>query len=92
MDKHELAVQRGEEADRMLNSDMFDRAFGDTRKAILETWAGLPVADKENAQDLHRMVKVLDRVRKCIEEHVRTGQLAQKEIEGKTRGLFSIRR
>lgn len=91
MDKQAQAVQRGEEADRLLNSEMFQRAFTDTRRAILDTWATLPTSEKENAYDLHRMVKCLDRVRHCLEKHIETGKLAKHEIEGRGRLLDRFR-
>lgn len=81
MDKHQQAVVRGEEAQRLLDSLIFQQAFSDTRKALLEAWASLPTNDKENAKDLHRMVKLIDKVKRCIEEHVATGKIAQKQIE-----------
>ena len=85
MDKHELAVVRGEQAEALRKNPMFEQAFSDTRKAILETWAGMSTSDKEEARDLHRMLKCLDRVRKCVETHIDTGKLAQREIEGRSR-------
>lgn len=81
MDKHEQAVHRGEEAQRLLSSEMLQQAFSDTRSACLEAWAKLPTSDKESAHDLHRMVKLLDRVQHCLWEHVRSGKLAHKQIE-----------
>jgi hypothetical protein len=81
MDKHEQAVWRGEEAQRLLNSELLQKAFADTRSACLEAWAKLPTTDKENAHDLHRMVKLIDRVQTCLWEHVKSGKVAQKHIE-----------
>lgn len=91
MDKHEKAVRDGDEAARILNSPMFAAAFTDTRAAMLEAWAKLDNADNDKAKDLHRMVKCLDRVRRCLEVHIDTGKLAHKEIEGR-RKLFDLRR
>ena len=90
MNNHEAAEARGEEAARILNSPLFEQAFADTRKALLEAWAGLPTSDSENAKDLHRMVKTLDKVKKCIQVHIDTGYLAHKQIEALTRkeGFF----
>lgn len=85
MDRLELATVRAEEAERLISSPMFDQAFDDTRKAILEAWAGLDDVNSEKARDLHRMVKCLARVRRCIEIHIETGKLAQVEIQGRTR-------
>ena len=90
MDKHETQVQRAEEAQRLLTSVMFAKAFDDTRAGILSTWADLPTSDTDNARDLHRMLKCLERVRRCIEVHVETGKLAAKELDSRKR-LFGMR-
>ena len=90
MDRLELATLRGEQAKQLLANPLFDQAFADTRKGVLETWASLGTSDTENARDLHRMIKCLDRVKRCLEVHVDTGKLAAKEIEGRSR--FSLRR
>ncbi len=92
MDRLELAVNRAEQALALKTNPMFDQAFADTRKAILEAWAGLDTSDSERAQDLHRMLKCLDRVRKCVDTHIDTGKLAQKEIDGRQLRLNPFRR
>ena len=92
MDKLELAVVRGEQAQALQSNPMYVQAFEDTRKAILETWASLDTSDKERARDLHRMLKCLERVRKCIDVHVDTGRLANREIEGRANRLNPFRR
>ena len=89
MDRLELATMRGEEASQLIANPLFAQAFADTRAAILATWAALPTSDTENAYDLHRMVKCLDKVRKCLDEHITTGKLARIEVEGREkRRLF----
>lgn len=85
MDRLELATIRAEEAERLINSGMFSQAFEDTRKAILEAWAALDNVNSEQAKDLHRMVKCLGRVKRCLEVHIETGKLAQVEIRGRSR-------
>jgi hypothetical protein len=92
MDKLELQVMRAEQAQALKNNPMFEQAFADTRKGVLETWAALSTSDSEEAKDLHRMLKMLDRVRKCIETHIDTGKLAQKEVEGRAMRLNPFRR
>lgn len=92
MDKHELAVMRGEQAEALKANPLFSQAFDDTRRAILETWAGLPTSDSDSAKDLHRMLKCLDRVKRCVQEHIDTGKIAQKEIEGRASRLAFLKR
>ena len=88
MDKHELQSARAAEADQLLKSPMFEAAFTDTRQALLNTWAALDTTDEryaEFARDLHRKIKCLDSVRRCLAEHVTTGKLAMREIEAQRR-------
>ena len=90
MDKLELSVMRAEQAAQLRGNPLFEQAFADTRAAIMEVWAGLPTSETESAKDLHRMLKCLDRVKKCIDVHIDTGKLARKEIEGRAKRLFSF--
>jgi hypothetical protein len=91
MDKYEAAARRGEEAQQLLMNPVFEAAFTDTRTAVLEALASLDNVRSDQAQDLHRMLKCLERVKRCINEHVTTGKLARKEIEGRAK-LFGLRR
>lgn len=88
---HEEQIARAEEAQRVLNSPLFDAAFKDTRQALMEAWASLDIEDKEKGRELHRMLRSLEKVRVCLETHITTGKLAQKEIDGK-RKLFAFGR
>ena len=86
MDRLEAQVRRGEEAERLLSSPMLNAAFDDTLAAIQATWIGLNRSEKgfdERQLELHMMAKVIGRVRHCITQHVATGKLAQREIEGR---------
>lgn len=88
MDRLELATQRADEASRILNSEMFAQAFADTRQALMNTWASLGTTDErfgEFAKDLHRKIKALDSVKRCLEVHIESGKLARKEIDGRSR-------
>lgn len=89
---HEEQIQRAEEAQRVLSSPLFDAAFTDTRQAILNSLASLDNLSDPRAVDLHRMLKGLDKVRRCLEVHIDTGKLAAKEIEGRAKLTDVFRR
>lgn len=94
MDHLEQKQMRAEEADRIVNSALFNEAFDAVRRAYLETWAALPDGDDkhgERAHDLHRMVKCADRFKKCLTDTITTGKLATKELEGR-KNMFGRRR
>jgi soluble cytochrome b562 len=84
MDKTEQQIQRAEQALQILNNPLFAQAFEDTRAAIMQAWATLSPADEkrsEHSADLHRMIRALDKVKFCLEEHVTTGKMAAKVLE-----------
>jgi len=90
MDKLEMATMRAAQAEQLKTNPLFEMAFDQTRAAILETWAELPTSDDENARDLHRMLKCLERVKRCIDIHIDTGKLAKIEIEGRAKRMLNM--
>lgn len=88
MDKLEAAVLRAEEAQRLVDSPLFIEAFADTRRGIQESWAATNTKDKDTLQELHLMVKLIDRLQNCLTTHIETGKLSQREIEGRKKRLF----
>lgn len=92
MDRLEAAILNGEEAARLKANPLFERAFDDTRKGIMEAWATLDPGEKDRQAELLLMVKCLDRVKRCIETHIDTGKLANKELEGRKKRTFSFLR
>jgi hypothetical protein len=90
MDRLDIATLRAEEARQIMGNPMFEAAFNDTRAALMEAWAGLPSPDDAHAKDLHRMVKCLEKVKRCLEAHITTGKIAAKEIESRKKRLFSF--
>ena len=90
MDRLEANVARGEEAERLLNSSLFAEALADTRKGIQEAWSKTDTREEKALQELHLMVKLVDRLQNCLTTHIETGKLSQREIEGRKK-LFGRR-
>ena len=84
MDPHEHALVRAEQAAQLKANPLFSKAFADTRAGIMEAWAALDKAD-ERAAELHRMIRCMEKVQRCIDHHIDTGKLARVEIEGRAR-------
>lgn len=89
MDKLELAMLRAAQAEQLKANPLYALAFETTRAAIMETWAELPTSDSDNAKDLHRMLKCLERVKRCLDVHIDTGKLAEREIKGREKRLLN---
>lgn len=89
MNKDELIQMRAEEALRILNSPMWISAWEDTRQAIFRAWESLPSDGRGQSDELHRSLKNLERVKKVMEEHIRTGKLANDAFNRKS-GLAGV--
>jgi hypothetical protein len=92
MELHEEQIMRAEQANQVLHNPLFERAFLDTRAGILEAWAKLdPTAASKSAfaDELHSMLRVMDKVRFCLVEHINTGRLAQERLRPERRNIFS---
>lgn len=85
MDRIELATVRAERAQQVLDNEMFQKAFDDTRAALLEALARQDTLDARHSVELHLMVKLVDKVKKMLVTHVETGKLAQHELEQRKR-------
>lgn len=90
MDSLDAQVARAEEAQRLLNSPLFTAALQDTRTGIQEAWARTNTKDKETLQELHLMVKLVDRVENCLKQHIDSGKIAAHEIEGRKKRMFGL--
>lgn len=88
MDKNELISARAEEAKFILSSKVWNESWSSVRTAILETWAALDRTDdrhSKHSEDLHRMIKCLDKVKHVVETHVENGKIQAKALEKASR-------
>ena len=80
MEKAEYQALKGEEASRILSSDVFTQAFEDVRQALLKQWEELPTADKDTAYDIHRRLKCLGDIKTALTVRIQTGKLIEAKI------------
>lgn len=73
-------VRRGNQAERILNDDMYLEAFKAVRDEIINQWEQAPARDDEGRERLWLMVRLLERLKGHLETVMETGQLAKKQI------------
>jgi hypothetical protein len=49
-------IARGEHAKRLLDDPLFQEAMRETRQAVIDAWAALPVENKAQAEELKRLL------------------------------------
>jgi len=52
----EQQIARGEHAQRLLDDPLLQEAMRETRKAVTDAWAALPVENKAQAEELKRLL------------------------------------
>lgn len=80
MNLHE-EVQRGQDAEQLLEHPVFKEALASVRAGIINTWADAPLRDKEGAHELKLMLKLLGDLELNIKRTVDTGKMAKIQLE-----------
>lgn len=85
MDKSEAQIARGEEARRILNSEVFSGAFDAVKATYIDALMLLPTdaSGDEEAKDIRRKLASLQMVQDAMTKHVQTGQIAAKSLREK---------
>lgn len=78
-------AEKGEKAQRLLDSESWKEAFVATRQAILEKWAASPIRDQEGQHELRLLIKLMDDLEGHIKSVANTGKLAKAQIEEENR-------
>jgi len=73
--------RRGFRAQQLLEDDLFIEAFTKTREELLNAWEDSPARDVEAREAIYLSLKMLDKVKACIQEIIETGQLARGTLE-----------
>lgn len=80
MTEHQL-LQRGIDANQVLNNEAFKDAFTVLRSAVVEEWKKCPVRDQEGALLLLQLAKLTDKFESILVGMVESGKMAQHQID-----------
>lgn len=74
-------VQRGRDAQLIIENPIFAESFALVRAGIVNAWADGPIRDKEGAHELKLMLKLLTDVEANIKRVMETGKMAVIQLE-----------
>jgi hypothetical protein len=94
MDKSQAKIADAEEASRILNSAVFEKAFEDVRQALITALELIPTTEQgdDQAKDVRRKLAALSEVRYTFTKRIETGKLAQRELNLLEKAALGARR
>jgi len=81
----EEEVRSGQNAERILNDELFKDSFAYLRDLYLTEWENSPVRDPEGRERLWLAIKILATVENHITTIMQTGKLADRQLEELTK-------
>lgn len=79
-EKLEWEKRRGEDALRIIESDVFQDSVEQLKKTILQEWAASPMRDIEGREALHQMFRTVEAVRTNLVSIMQTGKMASMQL------------
>jgi hypothetical protein len=80
-------LERASKAERLLKDPMFNEAFQVCEDHILQMFRSAPLRDEEGIVKAKYLLHLLSLVKGAVTQVVRTGQLAEKQLEERRRGV-----
>lgn len=74
-------AKRGRLAEAVLTNDVYVEAYRLIEQGLIAKWR--EADDKEDREQLHKLLKLLGKVQNLMESTMRNGQIAAKELERK---------
>lgn len=84
-------IQRGIQAQSILDSEIYQESVEAVRSAIIRQWEACPIRDVEGQHELKLMLKLLGDIQANIKTVMETGKLASVQIERESK-LKSLKR
>lgn len=82
----EQEVIRGHEAERIMRSPLWDEAWALYENRLTSAWAQSGTVETDQRERIWLALQIAKKVRNHIESIMKTGQLAQKQVEGLNHG------
>ena len=79
MDKQK-EINDGQEAERLLESDVFKSAFINYKNELIKEWESTSAKDLDKRENLYRALKVLPEVERHLRIIVEKGKLNSKDL------------
>ena len=79
-DKTQAAIERGHQAEQLLKSAAFERAWQRVRQGVHERWALSPITDKDGQHELRLLIKVMDDIEGNLHQEMQSGLMAQAQL------------
>tara|TARA_B100000035_G_scaffold198859_2_gene169904 strand:- start:1627 stop:1887 length:261 start_codon:yes stop_codon:yes gene_type:complete len=79
MDKQK-EINDGQEAERLLESDVFKSAFNNYKNELIKEWESTSAKDLDTRENLYRALKVLPEVERHLRIIVEKGKLNSKDF------------
>jgi hypothetical protein len=76
-----LEAERGRQAQAVLDNPVYASSYGLIEAEITRKWR--ESRDKDEREQLHLLLRMLDKARNVLESTMRTGKLAEAELERK---------
>lgn len=88
--------ERGGKANALLKSEIYQEAFREVERALIDKWKECPIRDVEGQTSLKMMHKLLSEVRGYIEQVAEDGKMAaltldhERSIKEKAKRAFQV--
>jgi hypothetical protein len=76
----------GQEAKRIVESGIFNRAFNEIREDLIQGILNAPIRDTDGVHELKLMIHLADKLKARLEDTMLTGKMAELQLEREAKG------
>lgn len=75
-------IQRGHEAEKLINNPLFEEAFNKVKDSLIQAMNDSPLGDEKTHNRLVIGLQLLNQIEKQIKSHIATGKMAKIQSSG----------